>query len=75
MRTFCAVNDQVNEDFLVTRALVDQLHQQYNCRMLSSTDVKSEYLLLDSNIINRKFAPDITECTLGPLVRRYVLRS
>jgi hypothetical protein len=50
VKTLCAISDQVNEDFLVTRTLVNQLHQQYNSRLLTKTDVSVKCLPSNSEI-------------------------
>jgi hypothetical protein len=50
VKALCAISDQVNEDFLVTRTLVNQLHQQYNSRLLTKIDVPVKCLPSNSEI-------------------------
>jgi hypothetical protein len=49
-KALCAVSDQVNENLLVTRALIDQLHKCYNSRLLDEQEIQCNNESLDRTL-------------------------
>ena len=50
VKALCAVSDQVNENLLVTRTLIDQLHKCYNSRLLDEQEIQCNNESLDRTL-------------------------
>jgi hypothetical protein len=65
VKALCAVSDMVNEDFIVTRDVVQQLHHQFNCRLLSQTKTMQSVDGISSDETALKTDSNIKSCDVN----------